>query len=78
MDEAVEPHSAKFDSGMILKISSRTAQHHYSLSNSKSFASSCLLPLKPRIILMDEPCSALDVDGTRAVEELMVSLADDT
>ena len=26
---------------------------------------------------MDEPCSALDVDGTRAVEELMVSLADD-
>lgn len=33
-----------------------------------------LLPLKPRIILMDEPCSALDVDGTRAIEELMFSL----
>ncbi|HVN75940.1 MAG TPA: phosphate ABC transporter ATP-binding protein [Thermoanaerobaculaceae bacterium] len=33
-----------------------------------------LLPLKPEIILMDEPCSALDVDGTRAIEELMFVL----
>jgi len=33
-----------------------------------------LLPLKPEIILMDEPCSALDVDGTRAIEELMFEL----
>ena len=33
-----------------------------------------LLPLKPRVILMDEPCSALDTAGTRAVEELMFVL----
>lgn len=33
-----------------------------------------LLPLKPEIILMDEPCSALDVEGTSAIEELMFSL----
>jgi len=33
-----------------------------------------LLPLKPELILMDEPCSALDVDGTRAIEELMFEL----
>jgi phosphate transport system ATP-binding protein len=33
-----------------------------------------LLPLKPDIILMDEPCSALDVEGTRAIEELMFGL----
>jgi phosphate transport system ATP-binding protein len=33
-----------------------------------------LLPLKPRVILMDEPCSALDVEGTRAIEELMFNL----
>jgi len=33
-----------------------------------------LLPLKPQIILMDEPCSALDVEGTRSIEELMFEL----
>ncbi|MBN2505550.1 MAG: phosphate ABC transporter ATP-binding protein [Verrucomicrobia bacterium] len=33
-----------------------------------------LLPLKPEIILMDEPCSALDVEGTRAIEELMFAM----
>ncbi len=33
-----------------------------------------LLPLKPEIILMDEPCSALDVEGTAAIEELMFAL----
>jgi phosphate transport system ATP-binding protein len=33
-----------------------------------------LLPLKPEIILMDEPASALDVEGTRAIEELMFEL----
>jgi phosphate transport system ATP-binding protein len=33
-----------------------------------------LLPLKPRVILMDEPCSALDVEGTRAIEELIFGL----
>ena len=33
-----------------------------------------LLPLKPDIILMDEPCSALDIEGTRAIEELMWAL----
>jgi phosphate transport system ATP-binding protein len=33
-----------------------------------------LLPLKPRVILMDEPCSALDVEGTRAIEELLLGL----
>jgi phosphate transport system ATP-binding protein len=34
-----------------------------------------LLPLKPQVILMDEPCSALDAESTRAVEDLMLSLA---
>ena len=34
-----------------------------------------LLPLKPEVILMDEPCSALDSAATQAVEELMLALA---
>jgi phosphate transport system ATP-binding protein len=33
-----------------------------------------LLPLKPEVLLMDEPCSALDAEGTEAVEELLDSL----
>jgi phosphate transport system ATP-binding protein len=33
-----------------------------------------LLPLKPEVILMDEPASALDVAGTRGIEELMFEL----
>ena len=36
-----------------------------------------LLPLKPKIILMDEPCSALDVEATLHIEELMLTLAGD-
>jgi len=30
-----------------------------------------LLPMKPSVILMDEPCSALDARGTEAIEDLM-------
>ncbi|MBN1421565.1 MAG: phosphate ABC transporter ATP-binding protein [Planctomycetes bacterium] len=33
-----------------------------------------LLPLKPRVLLMDEPCSALDAEGTEAVEDLLAAL----
>jgi len=33
-----------------------------------------LLPLKPRVILMDEPCSALDAEGTERIEELLDGL----
>jgi phosphate transport system ATP-binding protein len=33
-----------------------------------------LLPLKPRVILMDEPCSALDAEGTEAIERLLDGL----
>ena len=33
-----------------------------------------LLPLKPRVILMDEPCSALDAEGIERIEELLDGL----
>jgi len=32
------------------------------------------IAVKPEVILMDEPASALDVEGTRAIEELMFEL----
>ncbi len=37
-----------------------------------------LLPLKPRVILMDEPCSALDAAGTERIESLILGLRDDS
>ncbi|MCE5266645.1 MAG: phosphate ABC transporter ATP-binding protein [Planctomycetaceae bacterium] len=36
-----------------------------------------LLPLKPQVILMDEPCSALDAEGTERIEELLDTLCRD-
>jgi phosphate transport system ATP-binding protein len=36
-----------------------------------------LLPIKPEILLMDEPCSALDPEATLAVEELLWELRSD-
>ncbi len=33
-----------------------------------------LLPLKPEVILMDEPCSALDAKATHRIEELVMGL----
>ncbi|MBI4404973.1 MAG: phosphate ABC transporter ATP-binding protein [Deltaproteobacteria bacterium] len=33
-----------------------------------------LLPLKPKLILLDEPCSALDPTGTSSIEELLLEL----
>ena len=36
-----------------------------------------LLPLKPEIILMDEPCAALDAEGTEKIENLIERLRED-
>ena len=36
-----------------------------------------LLPVKPAVLLMDEPCSALDPESTEAVEELIWKLRGD-
>lgn len=47
-----------------------------SLEQQQKLCIARLLPLEPEVILMDEPCSALDVAGTRAVEELMQRLAE--
>jgi phosphate transport system ATP-binding protein len=33
-----------------------------------------LLPLKPRVLLMDEPCSALDAEGIERIEALIQEL----
>ncbi|CAM3419509.1 phosphate ABC transporter ATP-binding protein [Nocardioides dubius] len=35
------------------------------------------LAIKPRVLLMDEPCSALDPTSTRVIEETMLELAEE-
>jgi phosphate transport system ATP-binding protein len=48
-----------------------------SLEEQQKLCIARLLPVKPSILLMDEPCSALDPKGTAAVEELIWELRGD-
>jgi phosphate transport system ATP-binding protein len=45
-----------------------------SLEQQQKLCIARLLPLKPDIILMDEPCSAHDADGIERIEELVTGL----
>ncbi len=45
-----------------------------SLEQQQKLCIARLLPVKPKVLLMDEPCSALDPKGTEAVEELIWEL----
>lgn len=45
-----------------------------SLEEQQKLCIARLLPVKPSLLLMDEPCSALDPKGTEAVEELLWDL----
>jgi phosphate transport system ATP-binding protein len=48
-----------------------------SLEEQQKLCIARLLPLKPDVILMDEPCSALDPEATMAVEDLIWELRGD-
>ncbi len=45
-----------------------------SLEEQQKLCIARLLPVKPSVLLMDEPCSALDSRGTEAIEELIWNL----
>ena len=45
-----------------------------SLEEQQKLCIARLIPVKPGVLLMDEPCSALDPKGTEAVEELIWQL----
>jgi phosphate transport system ATP-binding protein len=74
LDEAVE--TALTETGLWNDLKDRldTRATNLQLEQQQKLCIARLLPLKPEIILMDEPCSALDVEGTRAIEELMFEL----
>jgi len=74
LDEAVE--KALTEVGLWNDLKDRLGQKAtgLQLEQQQKLCIARLLPLKPQVILMDEPCSALDVEGTRAIEELMFAL----
>jgi phosphate transport system ATP-binding protein len=74
LDKAVE--SALTEVGLWKELKDRLKENATTLQleQQQKLCIARLLPLKPEVILMDEPCSALDVDGTRAIEELMSRL----
>ena len=74
LDEAVEKALTEVGLWKDLKDRLNAKATTLQLEQQQKLCIGRLLPLKPEIILMDEPCSALDVEGTRAIEELMFEL----
>ena len=74
LDEAVESALREVFLWEDLKDNLRIRGTSLQLEHQQKLCIARLLPLKPKVILMDEPCSALDADGTQAVEDLMASL----
>ncbi len=74
LDEAVEKALGEVGLWKDLKDRLDAKATTLQLEQQQKLCIARLLPLKPEIILMDEPCSALDVEGTRGIEELMFEL----
>lgn len=74
-DEAVQNALESVGLWQDLKDKLRAKATSLQLEQQQKLCIARLLPLKPQIILMDEPCSALDTEATRNIEELMFDLA---
>jgi len=74
LDDVVEKALTDVGLWRDLKDRLKTRATGLQLEQQQKLCIARLLPLMPDVILMDEPCSALDVEGTRAIEELMLML----
>lgn len=74
-DEIVETSLREVSLWEDLKDNLKTRATSLQLEQQQKLCIARLLPLKPQVILMDEPCSALDAESTRGVEEMMLNLA---
>jgi len=74
LDEAVETALKEVLLWDAVKDRLRKKATRLQLEEQQKLCIARLLPLKPQIILMDEPCSALDARGTEAIEDLMSTL----
>ena len=75
LDEVVEKALTEVNLWDALKDRLQSRATNLQLAEKQKLCIARLLPLKPEVILMDEPCSALDSAATLAVEELMLALA---
>jgi phosphate transport system ATP-binding protein len=75
LDAAVEKALREVNLWDALKDRLHTPATALQLAEQQKLCIARLLPLKPDVILMDEPCSALDTAATQAVEELMLALS---
>jgi len=73
-DEMVESALREVDLWEAVKDNLRRRATSLSLEEQQKLCIARLLPLKPQVILMDEPCSALDAQGTGKIEELIAAL----
>ncbi len=74
LDEVVELSLAEVGLWDDLKDRLKERATGLQLEQQQKLCIARVLPLRPQVILMDEPCSALDTEGTRAIEELMLTL----
>lgn len=74
LDELVESALREVDLWDAVKDRLQHKATGLTLEQQQKLCIARLLPLKPRVILMDEPCSALDARGTAAIERLMDDL----
>src|SRR5882762_6146284 len=73
-DEMVELALREVDLWDAVKDNLKRRATTLSLEAQQKLCIARLLPLKPQVILMDEPCSALDAQGTGKIEELISAL----
>jgi len=74
LDDAVEKALTEVGLWKLFKDKLNTKATSLQLEQQQKLCIARVLPLKPEVILMDEPCSALDVEGTNAIEELMFEM----
>jgi len=75
-DEMVEQALREVDLWDVVKDNLGMKATRLSLEQQQKLSIARLLPLKPQVILMDEPCSALDAEGTAHIEDLIAGLRD--
>ncbi len=73
-DELVQTSLEEVQLWKDVKDKLRKKATYLTLEQQQKLCIARLLPLKPRVILMDEPCSALDAEGTEAIETLIEGL----